>query len=177
MSKSNEAVRLAFGLGYRVTEEGNVYNPKGFKMSVNSNRNKRYPQLGFKYEGVNYTARMHRLAAYCFYGDKLFEEGLLVRHLNDDKTDLSSNNIVMGTQFDNMADISEEKLAVMSSKKRRYAISNGITPPRKLKITDEQVIEIMILIANGDSQRNIAKLYNVHHSSISYIYRKRGVIN
>lgn len=174
MNKSNRGIILAYELGYKVTENGEVYNPKGMKMKVSSNKNTRYPQISFKHSGEGYCVRMHRLAAYCFYGQNIFNDRILVRHLNDDKTDLSKNNIVLGTQVDNMADISEEKQAEMSVKKREYALANNIKPPRNVKISDEEVVNIMHLLASGLSQREVAKRYKVHHSTINYIDKKRG---
>lgn len=164
---------LAFELGYRVDVKGVVRNPKGTVLRANSSGNSRYPKINFKHAGRKYYVSMHRLAAYCFYGDRLFSEGILVRHLNGDKSDLRNENIVLGTQVDNMADIPECKLNEMARKKRDYALRNSIIPPRNFKIADNEIPSVITMIDSGLSYREIAKHYGVHHSTIYYINRTR----
>lgn len=173
MNASNQGIIYAYEKGYRVTDDGSVYNPKGKRLVVNSNGNKRYPMFGFKHNGEQFYVRMHRFAAYCFYGSSVFKKGIVVRHLNDDKTDLSMENIKLGTQKENMADLSEDKLQVIAEKKRQYALENGVIPPRNLKISDSDALRISALIDAGFSYREIARIYNVHHSSIYYINKAR----
>jgi len=165
--------KLAYEVGYRVNEEGEIFNPKGMKLKVTSVNNKRYPQVNFKYKDKKYYVRMHRIAAYCFYGDEMFEENVVVRHLNDDKTDISKQNIALGTQAENMADMSEESRLISSEKKRAYAIKNDIIPPRNTKIPDEIIPEIITLLDRGYSYRKLADKYDVHHSTIYYINKTR----
>lgn len=165
--------KLAYEVGYRVNEEGEIFNPKGMKLKVTSVNNKRYPQVNFKYKDKKYYVRMHRIAAYCFYGDEMFEENVVVRHLNDDKTDISKQNIALGTQAENMADMSEESRLISSEKKRAYAIKNDIIPPRNTKILDEIIPEIITLLDRGYSYRKLADKYDVHHSTIYYINKTR----
>lgn len=165
--------KVAYEVGYRVNDEGEVFNPVGMKLKVTSVNNKRYPQVNFKYKDKKYYVRMHRIAAYCFYGEEMFEEGIVVRHLNDDKSDLSRQNIALGTQAENMADMSKESKLISSEKKRAYAIKNRIIPPRNVKISDEKIPEIVNLLDRGWSYRKLADKYDVHHSTIYYINKTR----
>src|SRR5690606_7133704 len=130
--------------------------------------NKRYPQVTIKIEGKKYCVRMHRLAAYCFYGDAMYESGIVVRHLNDIKTDLSRENIALGTQLDNMRDVSEEVKAVADENRRKYNLENNVKPPRVFKIPDEEIPKILEMLDSGQSQRSVAKQYDLHPSTIGY---------
>lgn len=173
MTQSRRKEAIAYEMGYYVDESGAVFNPKGMRLKVSSKDNKRYPQVTVKIEGKKYCVRMHRLAAYCFYGDAIYEDGIVVRHLNDIKTDVSKSNIALGTQLDNMNDVSEEVWAISAKKKRKYAIENEVKPPRVFKIPDSEVPSILERLDNGESQRSVAKFYGVHPSTIGYIHTNR----
>lgn len=164
---------IAYKVGYRVNNAGEIFNSSGKKLKIGSSNNTRYPQVNFKYEGKKYYVRMHRLAAYCFYGKSIYEEGIVVRHLNDVKSDISRKKIALGTQLENMSDMSEESKASSSEKKRRYAIKNGVSPPRIVKIPDEEIPKITRLLERGATYRELAEKYKVHHSTIYYINKTR----
>ncbi len=53
--------------------------------------------------------RFHRIQAYLKFGNKLFEKGIVVRHLNNDKLDNSYSNISIGTNLDNYHDKPDEQ--------------------------------------------------------------------
>lgn len=164
---------IAYEMGYYVDEFGSVFTPNGLKMKVNTAENTRYPAFHIKYGEKKYSVRMHRLAAYCFYGDALYEEDMLVRHLNGDKSDMSKANIVLGTQKDNAEDITEEVMTLAAEKRRKYNLENNVKPPRVYKVPDSEVPTILEMIDNGMSQRKIAKLYGLHPSTIGYIHTNR----
>lgn len=52
--------------------------------------------------------KCHRLQAYQKYGDMLYGEGMMVRHLNGDSLDNSWGNIAIGTNSENQMDIPEQ---------------------------------------------------------------------
>jgi len=105
MLKWQILVKLAHEKGYRVTENGKLVNPKGklLKISLNSN----YPQMGILFEGKVSTIYVHKLAAYCFYGEESFSAEC-VRHKNGNKLDLSKENILLGTYSENELDKDSE---------------------------------------------------------------------
>ncbi len=78
-------------------------------MSVGPYGNHYYPC--FTVNGVSFTKsgvksiHVHHFAAYCFYGERMFDEGMRVRHLNDDPSDFSKKNIALGTEKENKMDI------------------------------------------------------------------------
>lgn len=63
-----------------------------------------YLYFGITIQGKNYRVFLHRLVAYEKYGDELFTEGTVVRHLNGDSQDNAFANICLGTQSQNMLD-------------------------------------------------------------------------
>ena len=98
--------QIAYDKGYRVTKDGYLLNSKGRKIGrVNSSG---YEQTSLKTNKKYIYIATHRLQAYQKYGDKLYEDGIVVRHLNGNRLDNSWNNIAMGTQKDNAMDIPKE---------------------------------------------------------------------
>jgi len=113
--------QLAYEKGYRVTKDGCLIglrrrrigsiNNEGYERTtiLNNNNKKLYIQT-------------HRLQAYQKYGDKLFQDGIVVRHLNGNALDNSWNNIAIGTQRDNIMDIPKEKRKRDTSKGNKASI-------------------------------------------------------
>jgi len=102
---SKHAEMTAYNLGYRITELGKIINPKGDL--INGYKHKNYMQFGLRLPiGVRYVS-VHRLQAFQKYGDSMYAEGIVVRHFNGVSVDNSWDNILIGTQKDNMSDIPE----------------------------------------------------------------------
>lgn len=99
-------LKIAIEKGYTVNEKGEIFNKKGVAKGKGFNNG--YPTLSFRVNGIKTSILCHRLIAYVKYGDKIFEPGIMVRHLNAIKTDLSWENICIGTARDNRMDISPE---------------------------------------------------------------------
>ena len=100
---------VAHKKGYRVDATGGVYY-KGRKL--NPMKTKPAPN---RLSYFNFTVRdmtgqrrkvlVHRLMTYQKYGNKMFDKGIIVRHLNNNSLDNSYENIAIGTQHDNMMDM------------------------------------------------------------------------
>lgn len=89
--------------GYRVVGH-QVLDPKGNEVKVYQNR-AGYPFFILKRKyGEAFHILVHRLVAFDMYGTKMFRKGLIVRHLNDVKTDFSRGNIALGTHKQNADD-------------------------------------------------------------------------
>lgn len=119
--------------GYLVTEDGQVLGPKG-KLSIGRYGKQRYPTYTTNWEGRVYGMPVHKLAAYCFYGEESFREGVVVRHLNADVLDLSKSNIALGSYSDNERDKPShirKRSAIAARKAQGYAAKNR-------KLTEEQ---------------------------------------
>jgi len=105
MNILNKLIIIAFNKKYRVNELGLVLNPKEqvLKGAVDS---KGYRTFGMRFNknSVRHVP-IHKLQAYQKYGDKIFEKGIVVRHLDGNLLNNSWDNIAIGTQSDNMMDI------------------------------------------------------------------------
>jgi hypothetical protein len=91
--------------GYFVTEEGVLYNPK--KESIGC-YDRDYLISFIRVNGVKRKIKAHRLQAYQKYGDKLYETGIIVRHFDGNSKNNSWDNILIGTQSQNMMDIPKQ---------------------------------------------------------------------
>lgn len=104
---------------------------------------------------------VHQLQAYQKYGDLLFNDGIVVRHLNGVPTDNSWDNICIGTHSDNMLDKPKyvrERVALKATRVNQDNI-------RPLK----ERYEIYNLLFKGYSYSSIMKLYNIAKGTLSYM--------
>jgi len=109
MNDKTKGLILAYEKGYKITEEGVLYNPneKIIKGGINTNG---YKCFSVKIENNKVVkVTFHRFQAYFKFGDKLFKENIEVRHLNGEKLDNSWKNIEIGTHSENMNDIPKAK--------------------------------------------------------------------
>lgn len=156
-----ELYKAFFKEGYTVDKTGNVYSKTGIlrKCRIGS---RNYLEFSIRLQGVIKTLSVHQLQAYLKYGDKVFEKGILTRHLNGDKLDNSWDNIAIGTQSDNMYDRPEQERinhAIKASSKRR-------------RFTDKQVQKIKKDRDAGMTYDELSKKYNTKPSTLSYLFNK-----
>lgn len=155
--------QIAYEKGYRVTKNGHLLNPKGRKIgSINAHR---YERTSIKINGKDVVIRTHRLQAYQKYGDNLFEDGIVVRHLNGNALDNSCDNIAIGTQRDNLKDIplKQRQLNALQAAHKR------IKHPKEL--VDKLIEEYKVL-------KNYAKLsrkFNLSYNTTYYLINQRKV--
>lgn len=105
-SKFSKKEIIAVKVGFIVSEEGVAYNKKGDVIGYTDVRG--YSRFSFKHDDQTINIRVHRLQAYQKYGNLLFKEELLVRHLDGDPGNNCWDNIALGTMSDNMMDIPEQ---------------------------------------------------------------------
>lgn len=99
--------QIAYLKGYRVTMSGVLLNPKNIEIGSLTGR---YLYGSFKSKKNNVKLKRfsaHRLQAFQKYGNKLYEEGIMVRHKNGNPIDNSWDNILIGTNKENAMDIPE----------------------------------------------------------------------
>ena len=164
---SHDVIRRAYEKGYHVTEDGTLISSVGNKLPLKIRSNHTYPQIVVNIDGKRYNIAVHRLAAYCYYGEQLFEEGIVVRHLSDDLLDVSKNNLALGTYSDNERD----KPAYVRSTVGKIA-NSARKETRRLtmrKFDDDQVRQIKIRLRDGDRVPDIARDYGVDNSVIRQI--------
>lgn len=106
-SKAKEILLIAFEKGYRVDKEGQAFNSKGGFIKPQLQKNG-YLKFNVRTENLVQRVRIHRLQAFQKFGEKIFLDGIHVRHLNGIKTDNSWDNIDIGNQSENMLDIPKD---------------------------------------------------------------------
>ena len=152
-----------FSRGYSVDTIGNLYNPKGIKVTgCVHNNNRRY--TCYRIEGKRKNVPFHRLVAYAKYGDSIYDDKIVVRHLDSNPLNNSWNNIAIGTQHDNMMDIDENE------RKKHASVANK-------KYSDDLVREIREKHRNGMPYTEIMNKYHISSKgTLSFIINKRMFI-
>ncbi len=159
----NELVILAYEKGYRINGGGQVVGLRGniLKPAVSKKRWGQYPY--FNAGGVRIGQRrvyVHRLVAYQKFGDRLFGDGIQVRHLDGDPGNNRPSNIEIGSASDNQMDKSPEvrrKLAISASRRTR-------------RFSDEQVSEILKDRLGGMTYRQLQGKYGASKGTLSYLF-------
>jgi hypothetical protein len=160
------ALLIAVERGYTVDEQGIAHNRNGGIVNgCTCTTGYRYITIRMDaYYGRRKCCKVpiHRLMAYQKFSDKIFDESLEVRHLNNDKLDNSWNNIAIGTSSQNRYDMDEEE---------RLRI--GRLAARTLrKFTDKEIKEIRLRHKNGDNYDKILEDYDMAKSTLSYIINR-----
>ena len=153
MNQQIKLLLLAFNKGYSVDIEGNIISPfRGFIKGriAKDGRIHFYIRMEGMYpKGVP----AHRLQAYQKFGDKLFEEGIVVRHLDGNPLNNSWDNISIGTQSDNILDRDENDLKTHAVKASRFRQDSIRSYESRIKIYED--------LKNGISYSEIMKKHNI----------------
>ena len=99
----NRNEKIAFDLGYRINEDGEVLNPKNKVLKTSLING--YPKFNIRYKGNHKRIKVHRLQAYQKFGEDIYQEDLEIRHLDGNRENNNIDNISIGTHSDNMMDI------------------------------------------------------------------------
>lgn len=85
--------------GYSVTSDGRVIKPDGKQA-------KTWPRNGYQvFSGTkHHKCKVHRLQAWQNFGDKIYQPGIVVRHLDGNPNNNSAENITIGTDTQNAMD-------------------------------------------------------------------------
>ena len=83
--------------GYYIDKEGSAYNPSG-KVLKGKIKNG-YKCISIRIGKRKTDVRFSRLQAYQKYGDEIYKEGIVVRHLDNVKENNSFTNITIRTQI------------------------------------------------------------------------------
>lgn len=161
MSKTNEAIREAHRRGYIVLDDGAVISPYGTIRSqrIRGNKKKdRYYYISMAFDKKSFPLPVHKLMAFQKYGEKMFENGICVRHLNGDSLDNAVGNIAIGTLSNNMMDQLPEK-----------RLLHAKAASEKIMIKDWSKADFLRRCKL--SYRNIHKLTNISTGALSNRYR------
>jgi hypothetical protein len=154
--------QIAYEKGYRVTKDGQLLNPKG--KVIGNLSVKGYQRTAFKLNKVH-ILHTHRLQAYQKFEDKLYEDGIVVRHLNGNSTDNSWDNIAIGTYKDNALDIPKEKRKRDTSKANKAQI----------KYPKDFVIKLKKEYKEVKSYRKLSRKHGISLTSVWNLINKRKV--
>lgn len=116
--------KIAKEKGYYINDQGEAFSKtKKLKLHYYTPYPKSsiYYYFKVKVNNKNVKIMVHRLQAYQKYGDELFNDGIVVRHLNGISTDNSVENIGIGTQQENMLDIPKELRVVRAKHASSFA--------------------------------------------------------
>jgi len=108
LSVINLTLLAAHRRGYRVSPSGEVISSVGNVLKLATNK-AGYKIFSCKYDGEVGKIHVARLQAYQKFGDRIFEDGLEVRHLDNNIGNNSWDNIGLGTHTDNMQDMPPER--------------------------------------------------------------------
>ena len=156
--------QIAYDRGYRVTKEGQLFNPKG-KVIGEYAYSRSYKKTAILINKKKTNISTHRLQAYQKYGDKLFEDGIVVRHLNGNSLDNSWDNIAIGTLKDNAMDIPKEIRA-------RKCIEGAKT---QIKYSKEFVLKLRKEHKEIKSYTELGRKYNIPIQSVWQLINIRKV--
>ena len=91
--------REAFEKGYTIDKDGVFRNDSG-EILPGSNDGNGYLKTSYYYNGKRPGIKHNKFQAFTKYGDKAFEKGIILVHLNGDKSDSSYDNIILTTRKD-----------------------------------------------------------------------------
>jgi hypothetical protein len=160
LSKGNQEILKAYEKGYTVNKEGEVFNPQGKKriLCVNSSG---YYFFNISSNKKARNIKVHRFIGYFKYKERIFEDGLCIRHLDGNSKNNNWDNIAIGTYKDNMMDKPVEV--------RMRCAKHASTFIRRF--TDEQVKAIRKdKYENNMTYKQLCEKYNTSKSTLSYLF-------
>lgn len=160
-----KAAIAAYERGYRVDLDGCLISFTGRIMKPSPvDCGVQYLAFTLNYVGNEChrkTVYVHKLVAYQKYG--VHSLSCEVRHLDGNSLNNAHYNIAIGTRTDNSHDIDPNI-------RRRVAINAGrISAQQTRKLTYEQVDELMCLIMQGRTYKELSKHFGIGISTISRI--------
>jgi hypothetical protein len=153
-SKLHENTALAYAKGYRVVD-GIVMSPYSKEpRTLYTKMTKKHCSYKFTIktsEGKGFGIPVHKLVAYQKFGDKAFETGTHVRHLDGDSLNNSEENIALGTPSENSFDRPHNK--------RKQSAIKTATAHRKF--SDKECEEIRKYHEETRSYKKVMAKFNI----------------
>jgi len=166
LSKRNRALIAAIEKGYHATEDRVVIGSSGKKLKLQTAPSGR-KCFGVWYESAVVMICVHRLIAYQKFGDALFQEGMEVRHLDNNYLNNAPKNIALGTHQDNVCDEPSGFRSYESVDRKQ--IAREASP-----LNWSDVKEIRKLYSSGEyTQRQLAEQFGVSRKTISNVVNRK----
>ena len=162
LSKTNQGIIKAYDDGYRVIG-GVVFNPTGRILRGWIDKD---GYNGFKPYKVYPYLPVHKFVAYQKFGNKIFEDGVQVRHLDNNSQNNNESNLNIGTQSDNMMDKLPKKRMNQS-----IIAANNVR-----KFTDGEMEQILEDYRSTGSYKYIMEKWNISSKgTLHYMLNNRYV--
>jgi hypothetical protein len=147
LSKSDWVILCALESGYVADDDGNIFNPKGIKLTDRSAKRSGHLSISLRSPiGKCQPVLAHRFIAAFHWGiNALMSE--CVRHLNDVPNDNRKSNLAYGTLSENRNDIPKARLSAISKANAPALVA------RSRKLSDADVI------AMREARKNTGKPY------------------
>jgi Trp operon repressor len=143
----------------RLTADGQVLGPLGRPFKPASGTGE-YLRVSYRDDtGKRAKASVHVLVCEAFHGPR--PEGMVVRHRNGNNQDNRADNLCWGTPAENYADRDAHGTTARGERQ-------GLA-----KLTENDVLRIRALLAEGLSQREIAEKFRVSDVTVSDIGHRR----
>lgn len=156
---------IAYNLGYRVSRDGKLINPKGnvIKGSLRDAKRK-YTSLVFAVRVGEKSKHcyIHRLQAYQKYKDAIYKLRTVVRHLDGNPLNNSFDNITIGSYSDNFQDMSKEKQEKVISNLRKI----------RYKYSDDLIKRVHEDYMKGLNRTELSTKYNIPVNRVYYVVNK-----
>ena len=147
---------IAYSMGYGITEDGRAIGVTGKERKLQISAS---GYFRFSYRKDRPAIRVHRLQAYQKFGGRIYDAGMVVRHLDGNSKNNSYANIEIGTNQQNQMDrLSADRLAAA---KHAASFLRGLT--------DDQVVAIREAYAAGVTGVALAAKYGTVKSTISEV--------
>lgn len=147
--------------GYKINEDGEIYNVRTGRKMKASNNGKGYRQLQLSVKGVSKNVSIHRVVFTTFVSP--IPKGLEINHIDGDKSNNSLNNLELVSHIDNMIKAVETGLIKSGSMAES---SKGVN---QLDVMTNEVLN------NFGSISIASRKTNVSLSSISAVCRGRRI--
>jgi hypothetical protein len=154
-------IRRAHAAGYRVEDDGRIISPNGVERATCSRG--AYQRFSIRVGKRYRTVSVHKLAAYQWFGEAALQADVHVRHLDGNPQNNSRENIALGSPRDNIMDRSPEERKTHA----RKANSS------RRRLTDAQVRLIREFVADGAPAAEVARVYGLAKSTVSYIVNRK----
>lgn len=148
---------------FRIDDEGRIWTTRGrWGHPCEERSAERTNTGGYRYVFINGMGLTHSHRVVYAWHHGVCPAGLLVRHLNDIKTDNRIDNLALGTTADNAQD------------RERNGPTNhqGSSNPRA-KLTEADVVAIRAASAAGEKHRHIAARYGVTDVTIAHVVHRK----
>ncbi len=146
---------------YLISQLGQIKNARTDKILGGTINSSGYPCISLWKDKKSRQFLIHRLILETFVRPPALGEEC--RHLDGNRMNFSLENLIWGTRSDNMQDRNKHGWKVSRTSKNRGSSNSHA------QLTDDKVIDILGLIKQGQSNQEIAKIFNVKWHTIRFI--------